>query len=503
MSKGLDTTKKRERGMSMDKKNEQIMIDQNKTGSKKTKRIVVIVGALVAVIAIVAVVFFIVNLPENKLNRALEKGDLKKAVEVYIESDSEELSDIFKEHIIKRVNEYACGDIDFETVNDILTEVENILDITEMVNNINAIKESKINYDKAVELVSYDDDINALSYFSKVSKEDVQNYDESIGKIEEILQSQLAQVKQYLEEKKFDSAYELICKIEKYEQIAEEAENVKKEIVTKNSEKLAEEAKVLYDKGEFVKTYKFIANIDRKYLNDNLNELKNKAKTEYVNNQLTSAKKLYDVKSYDEAIDILNKANTEIADVRFTNKISEYKKVRNSAVISSYKSKVTYKYDSIGKQYQIVPKGLTPGYLGIGYNRNIQPILVVSDSITIFYLYWGFANDSWIFMKQILIDCDGTQYTVKVDYFDRITEVSRGDIMEAYSVVDSKLAHDRWMNLEPIVKSMVNANKVTIRFRGDDYYIDKVIPKSHINEINTLWQIYKVLKDNPELISEL
>ena len=58
-------------------------------------------------------------------------------------------------------------------------------------------------------------------------------------------------------------------------------------------------------------------------------------------------------------------------------------------------------------------------------------------------------------------------------------------------------------DLEPVIDSMRNANTVTIRFSGSSGTKDVVVPIEHIKQAVTIWDIYKILSEDPSLISAL
>lgn len=474
-------------------------IRQNKNLKKK---IFIALSVFIAILIICVVIILILNSPTRKLKIALEENNYDKALEICIEDNSEKTSKIVIEYIERYVDDYANGYIEYETVSNILETFSGLVDIGEKIELIDKIQTSKINRNNATHYIATQDYMNAINCLEKVIEEDIENYNQSLEKIDEVLELQLSKAEKLLKEKEYDLAYNAVIQIEKYEQVKAEARDMKNRISTECSNELLSETQKLYNNGKYLEAYNFVDKINVRYLNEELKTAKKNSMEKYVSSQLSTAKNEYDSENYDKAINILTNANSNMPDNRFTDKISEYKKNRNSQVISKYKSKVICKYDSIDKTYKIVSKGLSADYITINYNRNIQADISLSNITTGFYLYLGFQNDSWIFMEKIIIDCDGKQYTISVDYWDRITDVSGGDIREAYGIIHGTNGYDHFMNLEPVINSMINAEVVTVRFDGDGK-IDKVIPKKHINEIDILWQIYNVLKDNPELISEL
>ena len=125
-----------------------------------------------------------------------------------------------------------------------------------------------------------------------------------------------------------------------------------------------------------------------------------------------------------------------------------------------------------------------------------------------FFLVFSFINEDWIFTNEIIIDCDGQQFTLEVDFSKLETEILWGDIWETTvftdaAVNDLGISGNEIVDFEPIVSAMTTASKVTVRFRGDGGKKDVNIPASHIEQLSGFWTTYQILLDNPSLVSVL
>ena len=63
--------------------------------------------------------------------------------------------------------------------------------------------------------------------------------------------------------------------------------------------------------------------------------------------------------------------------------------------------------------------------------------------------------------------------------------------------------HKHYRDLEAIVKSMGEAEKVTVRFKGSGGHKDVTIPSAHIEQVCNLWKVYQILEEDRTLISQL
>ena len=413
------------------------------------------------------------------------------------------MKEMLMEHIDSCVMSYGNGSVGYETVCEELKMVESIADINQALNDIDEIMNSKTEFVNALQCIENEDYVYALFVLEKITEKDTENYNESKEKFNSIYNIVLSEIEKDINEESYFSAYNTVKKLEELSYNYEGLAELKDRVLMLYTQKLISEAQEMFDKGNYADAYKYVNALTNEFLVEELNTIKSNSKEKFVENELAKAKEKNDLNKYDEAISILTTANSKISDTRFTNKIKEYKAAKNTAIINSYKSEIAMKYDSIEKIYFITSKGLEPGYYTINDYRNIQAIIEVEDKRAEFFLFIGFWKDSWIFMDEIIIDCDETQYKISVDYFDRKTQISGGDIMEAYYLIDGTGYNKQFMKLEPVINSMNNANNVTIRFKGDEGTLDKVIPKSHITEIYTLWQVYNVLNEDPTLVSKL
>ena len=151
--------------------------------------------------------------------------------------------------------------------------------------------------------------------------------------------------------------------------------------------------------------------------------------------------------------------------------------------INNLKNLMTFKKDKMETTTWIYPKG----YLD-NYSFWFYCYLGRDDGKTWFRFRTGFTRDDWIFIESLRIRAGNKLYNIDFDYFeDRKDEILDGDIMEGVDIV----LNDQ---IEPAIKALIEAGKGTIRFLGQQYYIEKDIPSSAIESIRNVYNYYKLIK---------
>lgn len=142
--------------------------------------------------------------------------------------------------------------------------------------------------------------------------------------------------------------------------------------------------------------------------------------------------------------------------------------------------------------------------LNLWYDRNVEARMNVTDSGSpAFIMSFGYIADSWVFIDDIIVDCDGEQFKYNVSYLDATTTIGSENVAEAHSFAHSTyIKTNKIRNLEPLMNCIMGCDNVVIRFKGTRSR-DYVIPKSHIEQLRSMWELYNILDENPELISEL
>ncbi|MDD4564252.1 MAG: zinc ribbon domain-containing protein [Eubacteriales bacterium] len=261
---------------------------------------------------------------------------------------------------------------------------------------------------------------------------------------------------------------------------------------------------------EAIKSYKHVISEDTQNFKDaqaKIKEITSKLKKK----SLAEAEKKAKDGDYKGAAELLLDINTVLEDKDIKKKHDEYFDTYKQAAITELKSKISVVYDDINRNYIIVPKGISTRYVNIGYNRNIEPRIILSGTST-FAIVTGFQQDDWIFTENIKIDCDGTQYDYDVAYEDRNTQVIFGGGIAEWVV----LMHDdtgmdeladmteatAFTDLSPLINSIRNSSSVRIRFTGEGYK-DVTIPYNQCQEVGILWDVFKLLEQDGSVIEQL
>ena len=255
---------------------------------------------------------------------------------------------------------------------------------------------------------------------------------------------------------------------------------------------------------DYVGVYELLSSLPNDFKSDEIQNLINMASDSYEADILSKAESQVASGDYDSAIKILNDAYKQMPLAAFLAAVEDYQNESDIAFLQSAKNQVAVKYDNIGKTYAIGPPGLSLDNLNISTNRNVEPAVRYAENKgTIFAIAIGFQQRDWIFIDKILIDCDGEQYEYKISYGDRQSQVLYGGgVVEWYWLKQYPIQGIDFSDLSGLIESMSTANTVTIRFSGKGK-LDVVIPKNHIDELETLWKIYNILDRNSSLISYL
>lgn len=425
--------------------------------------IVLLVFVLVSSIGAAAVMK--INSPIEKLKRALNEEEYETVQMLYEENSTdtnfksqvdEFLSDFINAYYEKYLNEEKT----YEDVVRFLNAMDFYGDEpAALIEKVNKISVSRAAYSKADQLFQSGDYEGAIKLYRSVIIDDVSNYEKVPKKIEE-------------------------C-------IVAIREEVKKDVATLLKDDKYHDAILLLN------------SISEKYLNDDLSE----TKSDIVQQLSAEAESLKENKKYDEAIALLTDDKGLPIDTDLSAQVREYKKEVNIQTLQSLKPYISVKYDTIEKKYTIDPKG--QGTVWASRNRqSIFPSITV-DTSTSFGLLFGFTNSDWIFTEKIIIDCGDKQLTLPADYSNSERDVGYGSIVEVVAYIHRenntsglfKLASAQ--NLQPIIKTMGEAEKVTVRFKGSKGYKDAAISSAHIEQICNLWKIYKILEEDRTLVSYL
>ena len=482
---------------------------------KKKKKIIMAgcISALAVILAVILVVTY-TNSPIRHFDRALNDNDNMTAKALYsTNADNEKFANkaqaVVEEYIQKNVNAYCEGGIEYKAAKQRISDLSWCQGIaetrTDALIKIGDVQTSKKSYEEAENALKKENFGSAISGFKKVIEDDKQNYASAQDKISETAeawcQSAINEANTSLAKNDAVQAYIQLTDVSK-EFRNDQLNNLLKDTTAKAQESVATQLQEKIGSNEYKDAFIATKSIPEELVNDKITNLK----AEASNGLLEQAEQKASAGDYKAAIALLTDGENSL-DGSFERVISDYQKKQDEKTLLSLKGYFTIRYDSIDKEYNIVPNGLSTKGIDIGYNRNIEPWMKVQNGSPTFLLYLGFRQDDWIFMEEIIIDCDGHQFKLKVDYWDRITDISWGSIAEAAGfmhvekdVLGYLSGESRAIDVEPIVTAMNTAEKVSVRFKGDGYK-DVTIPKSQVEQFNGFWIAYNILKDNPDLIS--
>lgn len=476
-------------------------------GQFPKKKLKAIFPAAIIILCAVAAIIINANRPINRFDHALKAGEYGVASAIYEQNSSDEK---FVAKTIEKVSsllspslkKYADGGMPYEEMDALLDNtsnykgVENRLEIVSQAKQIRASKESYEQAEANVENSAY---LTALDNYAKVIEEDTENYSsaqKAIASTTELLCSDaIEQATSFMNQEDAVNAYEALSAVGNYKNDA--VAQMLTEVTEKAQEQIIGQAQELTEAGDYKGAYLLLGEQPDSLKNEKIKAIE--ANT--LNDLLAQVDAEVANGNYDGAISLLTTKSGKGLNSDCDAKIKEIKRLENVSKLSALKSKINISYDKIGKDYSIGYKNVTT----LSAKRNVIATITVDDSAR-YMLTLGFSNREWIFTDKVIIDCDGKQYIHNVDYSRRVTKVARGTIWEAVGIIDNPSA--KWFDnmfddLEPVIDSMRNANTVTIRFSGSSGTKDVVVPIEHIKQAVTIWDIYKILSEDPSLISAL
>ena len=421
--------------------------------------IVLLVFALVASIGAVAIMKM--NSPIEKLKRALNEKDFKEVQTLYEENLSDadfksQADDVLLNFINSSYEKYLNKEETFNAVVDSLKAMKFFgEEPNALIKQMRKINKSRADYTNAEQEFLSGNYEKAIELYRSVTKEDSQNYTMAQQNIEDCISAIRNQAK--------------------------------------------EKATALKEAGNCKEVVLFIDNFSKEYIDDELLKIKSDA----VSQLEVKASDYESEGKYAEAISLLTDEKGNPIDNSVSTKVRLYKKEMNIKELKSLKQYVSVEYDSIDKDYTI--RFRDAGSTFPTNNRSIISHITV-DSSTTFAILFGFLNRDWIFTDSIIIDCGKKQFTLPVDRSASQRDVLWGGICERMVYIHNKWnssIYEYYRDLEEIVKSMGEAEKVTIRFKGSGGHKDVTIPSAHIEQVCNLWKVYQILEEDRTLISQL
>jgi tetratricopeptide (TPR) repeat protein len=538
-------------------------VGKRKGGKLSKKHITIGISALVGlalIITLIVVTISIKNSPINQFKRALNDGNWETAISLFNENKTNskfatKSPMVLKDFVDKTVDEFTDVKCSFDSAKLNLNSIKSIHSVDKATILLENIKTSKSAYDVAEKAVQGKDYYTAINNYKLIITEDKPNYDKSqkatTDCIVALRQTEISASNEHIANGEFDKAVTVLEKVvnggyadasintaladtreKRSENVRNTAINEADALTTKGDflgayqtlNKVAaehrnslfmqriesEKSSIINDatikvnsmlsESDYLGAFKLLSALPSDIKNGDINNLINTVSDNYKVDVLNQAENQASSGNYDAAIIILEDANKQISLSEFTTAIKDYSTKNDIAFLQSAKSQVGIKYDKIGKTYYIKPKGLPLDTINLGRSRNVEPLILSSDGVSLFSLAFGFQQDHWIFMDSIIVDCDGKQYDYNVSYSDRRSQVIwGGGIAEWYILSNLPSIND----LTELVESMTTAKTVTIRFRGSEGRKDVTIPSSHLNQIKTIWRVSKILDRNGSLISYL
>ena len=463
------------------------------------------------VIVAVCFLFWFFNRPIAKFESSLSARDYATAEAIYkqnmedssfLGSSEKAIDDIVNSYL----EHYKNNDI---SCDDAIAEIEKLRSYAwggssnEEIQTIHTIENSRIAYHNAQEALKEDNYAEALKNFSLVDSEDFENYKNAQEQIEEVSEIYCEQaIEKATEALVKKDALSALTSLEAVDNAYrnQELTSLIDSTVMEAQTQAIEETNSLLAKEDYKNAYIYVQKLPESIVNGQIESLK----SEIVSN-LT---KIADAKSnsgdYATAIALLTDDEGNALDQTFVSNIKKNEKLKNINTLQSLKGFFSVSYDSIEDSYTILPYGTPP----ISYQRNMIPTIFINenDDYMFFGLTFGFIDEDWIFTNEIIIDCDGQQFTLEYEFSDLETRIGWGYISEMAGFLDmgfdASEGGNVFVDLDPIVSAMTTAAKVTVRFSGDGKK-DVTIPDSQIEQLSGFWTAYQILMGDPSLVSAL
>lgn len=525
---------------------------------------VIIAAAAVLVVAGTSIGIAVYNNPSNKLERALGKDNYALVCDIYYQYSSdykfkEKAETSFEKYSSEIVSRLAEGDISSDLVKEVITGLDGICDFTDVSDQIDKLSLSKEAFAAAEEFKGNEDYVAAIKEYGKIIEEDTENYEISQKNINECKdlysEKAIADADKFIADSNdltgYDKALNTLQSAkatgytnEKVGTKFEEVSTARNTIVCNEALEKAKTAKTAlegYTILSEVKTAEYTAEFETqiaeyigkavveikdtvsaqtqkkeyesayKYLNglsavlkseEEVKTLIKDVKDTIVLGKIDEAEKAAAAKDYEKAYNILDAAYKLTNDARLPTKMNSYRISMDSQYllsVSNYFVKKTY--DDFYHYYRVLPTQTTY-YQDYSDKYNTRPGLLIYDDGSVFLrISLGFTEDDWIFMNKIIVDCDGQQFSFTVDYGDRDTNVSGGEVTEVWTVIHTTAySYDsQYKDLTKMMTAMETAKSVKIRFSGSDGHYDYSIPQSEVNNIVVYWKVYNILDKNKDM----
>jgi len=487
---------------------------------KIRNKILIICGTICILLIIAFIVSAFFFLPILRFQDALSRGEYERSFEIYNDNkDNAKFAEMAHSEALQRatalVNDYANTYLNVEDIQDAFVYLDFFLidhEVREFDTEILSISRSRKAYKSGDICLENGDYRKAVDNFSQVTKEDILNYTKAQdckNNAQDMIYEEIqSQANELLADGKTLEAFALYADLDPSYQ-SDTFRNDRKERQENFQHLVLQEIESMVSQEQYREILIYLMITPADLINDAVEQIKNRS----IEEVFALAEEQARSGDIQDAILTLTDDNGKALDTKFSTTLSELNRQMSVERLQNMKADITIQYDKIDKEYNIVPKGLSTKYIDIGYNRNIEPWIVVDDNQNVLFTFFlGFRQSDWLFIDKIVIDCDKSQHTLYVDFWDRITDISGGSIAEIapyghFNVDLSKYGLEsyddpRLIDLEPIVEDMITADNVTIRFKGEGYK-DVTVPSSHLKQLSEMWTAYKILKEDPTLVANL
>lgn len=467
-----------------------------------------LVGAMAAALS-----FYHRALPASQFKRTLEDGNTAGAVAVFqsYANDPDFVDQAGRtagEYFDKLMQAYQNREISGESALAGLESVNLIVDTEQYAEQIERIEASRASFEDGKAAMERKDYQKAIVRFSEVLKEDTASYRDAKTYTERCAlgwsNQVYAKISQKANQEDFIGAYTAAAEIDPL-YASEDVKALTAEVREKAAEEVFVAAKELFDKQQYSAAYAYIQKFDLSMLTEEITQIADSAASAFADDKIAEADALAAEGDLEGAGQLLETANSEVPSNKLTKKLREYGRQQEAAKLSQTKDALSVYYDAENESYRFAPKGLSTRYINLGKSRNIEPRITADSTGAAFVLLFGLQEDDSIYMEEVTVNCDGTQYQLHVDFYDRNSQlVFGGGVLEWYAAIHSPQSsslYKRAVNLKPMVEDMLRAKEVRVRFSGDRER-EVLIPAPQIQELQTMWEVFQALETDPALVKE-
>lgn len=466
------------------------------------------VGATVAALSV-----YHRTLPASQFKRTLEDGNTAGAVAVY-QSNSNDPDFVNQagrtagEYVEKLMQSYQSREISGEGALAGLESVNLIVDTKQYAEQIERIEASRASFEDGKAAMELKDYQKAIVRFSEVQREDTASYRDAkiytercaLGWSNQVY----AKISQKVNQEDYLGAYAAAMEIDPL-YASEDVKALTAEVREKAAEEVFGTVKELFDKQQYTAVYAYVQKFDPSMLTEEISQLADNAASAFADAKIAEADAIATEGDLERAAQLLEAANGEIPSDKLAEKLKEYGRQQDAGKLSQTKNALSVYYDTEDKSYRFAPKGLSTRYINLGKNRNMEPRITADATGAVFVLLFGLQEEEGLYMEEITVDCDGKQYQLHVDFYDRNSQlVFGGGVLEWYTAIhtpQSSGLYKRAVNLQPMLEDMIRAKEVRIRFSGDRDR-EALIPAPQIQELQTMWEVFQALETDPSLVKE-